>query len=125
MSNPSDDQTPIDKIRVRRMLSDAERPVILADGIEAVKRLVKLAESDSGQCRIAARFVLGLYNGSRFPFDLTDLRCVDESIFEDCMCALRMDARAMEKEVHKYFVDGGQRFEGIAENWGFENVRSG
>lgn len=29
----------------------------------------------------------------------------------------------MEKEVHKYFENGGELFESIADNWGFEKNR--
>lgn len=33
MSIPSEHQSSIDRLRVRRMISAAERPVIIADGI--------------------------------------------------------------------------------------------
>lgn len=118
-------QAYFDELRVRRMLAAAERPAVLAAGVDALKRLVRLAQGDTGQCRIAARFVLGLYNGDRFPFDLTDLRSVDDEIFLDCMQLLRMDARVTEREVHRYFEDGGQLFERIAEDWGFEKKNGG
>jgi hypothetical protein len=120
MSIQSEGHTSLDQIRVRRMITAAERPAIIANGIEALKRLVTLARKDNGQCQIAARFVLGLYNGSRFPFDLTGMRCVEESVFVDCMSVLRMDARAMEMEVHDYFENGGELFESIVDIWGFE-----
>ncbi|WP_025573878.1 DUF7673 family protein [Ralstonia thomasii] len=86
------------------------------DGLDSLKRLFDLANGSSGQCRHVARFLLGLYNGTRFPFDLTDFRCVDASIFEDMMRVLRMDSRPR-AEVHTYFPRGGERFEQLAQDW--------
>jgi len=73
---------------------------------------------------VVGRFLLGLYNGDRFPFDLTDLRRLDDPIFEDCMHVLRMDARACEREVHRYFEDGRERFERMAADWGPQAQRT-
>lgn len=84
---------------------------LLEAGIDALKRLYQVAQGDSGQCRYIARFLLGLYNGSRFPFDLTDLRPIDDALFDDCMKVLRMDARVRQQEVHTYFRNGGQAWE--------------
>ena len=47
-----------------------------------------------------AKLLLGLYNGNRFPFDLTDLRLLDAANFEAAMTVLRMDARHTYCEVH-------------------------
>ena len=91
-------------------------------GVEALKRLFKVARGHSGQCRHIARFLLGLYNGNRFPFDLTDFRCIDERLYDDCMRVLRMDARACKQEVHTYFENGGAQWEAMAENWSVPEV---
>lgn len=88
-----------------------------AAGIPALKNLLSVAQGDTGQSRIIACFLLGLYNDSRFPFTLTDLRCIDNSLFEDCMTVLRMDARACQKEVHCYFEDGSRIWERLASEW--------
>jgi hypothetical protein len=50
--------------------------------------------------RVCAKFLLGLYNGTRFPFDLTDLRALDCDLFEAAMVVLRADARQTWCEVH-------------------------
>jgi len=86
-------------------------------GIEALKRLYKVACGHSGQCRFIARFLLGLYNGTRFPFDLTDLRAIDTALYEDCIRVLNMDARLTKREIHTYFVEGGKKWEALAESW--------
>lgn len=86
-------------------------------GIESLRALYAVAQRDSGQCRYVARFLAGLYNGFRFPFDLTDLRCLDSELFEHCMNVLRMDARPAQ-EVHLYFENGGAKWEQMIQRWG-------
>ena len=66
----------------------------------AALRLYTLASThDHGQTRYVGRFLAGLYNGYRFPFDLTDFRCLDTSLFMDCLHVLIMDQRPKE-EIH-------------------------
>lgn len=69
---------------------------------EAVVRLYLLAKCHLGTSggNAAAKFLLGLYNGDRFPFDLTDMRVLDEANFHAAMTVLRMDARRTWCEVH-------------------------
>lgn len=86
------------------------------DGIEALVRLVNIARGDSGQCRHIAVFLLSLYNGDRFKCDLTNFRCIDKSIFDDCMAVLKMD-RTPTQEVHMYFENGGEIWEQLARDW--------
>lgn len=97
----------------------AALPKIRADGVEALTRLLHIAQGDSGQCRHVAAFLLGLYNGDRFKFDLTDFRCLDYELFDDCMTVLRMDFQPAQ-EVHCYFENGGRIWEQLAKDW---NVR--
>jgi hypothetical protein len=85
-------------------------------GVEALARLLKIARGHSGQCRHVAAFLLSLYNGNRFKFDLTDFRCIDRAIFEDCLEVLKMDYQPVQ-EVHLYFKGGGQIWEDLAKQW--------
>ncbi|KQW02797.1 hypothetical protein [Rhizobacter sp. Root1221] len=87
-------------------------------GVEALQRLYGEAasgEMDSGG--VCARLLLGLYNGDRFPFDLTDLRMLPVGLFEDAMALIRMDARLTRQEVHNYFANGGRKFEDLAADY--------
>lgn len=86
-------------------------------GVAALQRLYKVACGDSGQCRFVARFLLGLYNGTRFPFDLTNFRAIDDGLFDDCMKVLQMDARFTRREVHTYFENGSKKWEALADSW--------
>lgn len=88
---------------------------ILPPGVAALQRLLNIARGHSGQCRHVAAFLLGLYNGTRFKFDLTDFRCVDTAIFLDCLEVLKMDHCPVQ-EVHLYFKDGGKIWEQLAKD---------
>lgn len=98
-------------------------PAIRAAGLEALKRLLPIAQGNSGQCKYVASFLLGLYNGNRFKFDLTDFRCLDRKIFQDCLAVLAMDYQPMQ-EVHTYFENGGVIWEQLAKDWGIPEYTS-
>lgn len=104
------------KMRREREEAARQRPAIRDAGLEALKRLLPIAQGDSGQCRRVAAFLCGLYNGMRFPFDLTDFRGLDRAIFNDCLAVLAMDYQP-EREVHTYFQDGGAIWEKLAADW--------
>lgn len=90
--------------------------------LEALHRLWKIANGNSGQCRHVAAFLLGLYNGQRFKFDLTDFRCLDAEIFKDCLTVLCLDYRPMQ-EVHQHLGVPSAAFEKLAKDWGIKAVR--
>lgn len=48
----------------------------------------------------AAKLLLGLYNGTRFPFDLTDLRIFDPENLAAAFVVLEMDASRCWCEIH-------------------------
>lgn len=89
---------------------------------EALMRLWNLANQDHGASRVAVKLLLGLYNGDRFPFDLTDLRLLDDQNLMDALAVLVMDSRP-QREVHEelnlllHVADMGPRFEQLAWDW--------
>ena len=83
----------------------------------SLKKLYAVAQNDTGQARIIARFLACLYNGYDFQFDLTDFRALDHDLFVHCLHVLIMDQRCV-KEVHKYFDQGGKRWENMIEYHG-------
>lgn len=76
-----------------------------AAGIPALLRLVEVAQKNSGQPRHIRRFLLGLYNGDAWPFELNRLRNLDADLKEDALAVLRMDM-SPRREVHTY-IEGG------------------
>lgn len=95
---------------------EAERPAIRAAGIEALHRLIPVAQRDTGQSRIVGCFLLSLYNGAAFPFPITDLRGLDSSLWRDCMALLRLDQRP-EQEVHEYIENGDAIWSQLKKDW--------
>lgn len=95
---------------------EAERPRIRAAGIEALHRLLPVAQRCTGQSRIVGRFLLSLYNGSAFPFSLTDLRGLDSALWDDCLAVLRLDRRP-ELEVHEYIENGDDIWSQLKRAW--------
>lgn len=90
--------------------------------VAALQLLWHTAQRDTGTARVCVRLLLGLYNGPRFPFDLTDLRLLDEAHLEAALAVLRMDATPR-MEVHELLnrllnrTDMGERFELLACDW--------
>ena len=113
----SDEEAPINQ---QVQAAGKTRQTAMEEGKAALFRLYEVAQGDTGQCRVVARFLAGLYNGSRFPFDLTDLQTIDDKLFEDCMATLRMDARHCVQEVHNYFDHGRRRWEEMIRDWKLE-----
>lgn len=107
-------------MRAEQAARDAMLPAIRAEGEAALRRLLPIAQSDTGQSSVVARFLLNLYNGDRFPFDMTDFRRLDSRVFDDCLAVLKMDAQPA-KEVHNYFENGGKIWEQLAADWGFKD----
>lgn len=77
----------------------------------------------TGGARAAAGVLLSLYNGERFPFDLTELRVFDPSNLEDAIAVIKCDAARCQKEVHEWLNqcsgrnDFGHRFEHLAHEY--------
>lgn len=85
-------------------------------GIDSLATLLDVAQCDAGQAWVIARFLAGLYKGDDFPFDLTELRRLDEDLFEHCMAVLRLDHRPA-AEIHNYFPGGAARWQMLINQW--------
>ena len=52
----------------------------------ALERLIRVAQGDSGQCRVVADFLLAWWNAAEYGgFDLTELWAVDAAIAQDML----------------------------------------
>jgi hypothetical protein len=93
------------------------------DQLASLCDLFEMAQRDHGGARVARRFLLSLYNGSRFPFDLTDFRLLDTARFEQCMAVLAMD-HTPAAEVHvilgRYFREDGRPMGYLFERWAYD-----
>lgn len=74
--------------------------------------------------RAAAGVLLGLYNGERFPCNLTDLRLLDVENLRVALTVIADDAGRCQMEVHAWLNrltgrhDFGERFEHLAHEYG-------
>ncbi len=51
-----------------------------------LQRLIRIAQGDSGQCRVVANFLLAWWNAPEYGgFDLTDVWAVDAAIAQDML----------------------------------------
>ena len=111
MANPLDLDN--DMARIRRRKSEAT-----AKGGQAGPCLLLLAEHhDSGQATRIAGFIASTYNGHVFPFDLYELRLVDEAIADHmllCIDALRW----AQADLHTRVPDGDRRVRAVLEQHG-------
>jgi len=91
------------------------------DAALTLYRLVK-RHLGTGGGNAAAKLLLGLYNGRRFPFDLTDLRRFDDDNFEAALTVLRMDATRTWVEIHVLLdaiLGAGANTGAEFENWAY------
>lgn len=91
----------------------------------ALVELWNLTQQHSGTsgARVAAGVLLGLYNGDRFPFDLTELRALDRHNLDCALAVIGSDAGHCQMEVHEWLnrssgrSDFGERFEHLAHEY--------
>lgn len=69
----------------------------------ALGRLFTIARVGDGQSRAAARLLIFLISGTRFPFAPTEFHRLDHELSLDCIAAQTADFSSMQGG-HKYFV---------------------
>lgn len=85
----------------------------LKPGVEALHRLLPIAQGNSGQSCIVALFLLSCYDTFRFSFPLSEFRLLDLKIYQDCVAVLNLNwSPAI--ELHCYFENGSAIFEELA-----------
>jgi len=70
-------------------------------GIQALQRLIDVAQKDSGQPDILRLFLLSLYNGTAFPLAPYRLRNLDMNLREDVLEVMRLDLIDFPAEIHR------------------------
>lgn len=70
-------------------------------GIPALERLYELAQGVTHESYIAGLFLVGFYDGKRFPFNLSRLKELQPSNFMDCMLVMHLEFQARQ-EIYDY-----------------------
>ena len=85
------------------------------DALSALDRLVIIAQSDTGQARRVANFLLAWWNaGDCGGFDFTDLWNVDRAIADDILIVSRLIATRHEYPTTYGY---GPQFERLVKDW--------
>lgn len=98
---------------------DAAKPntARIQEGKQAIERLLRVAESDTGQSRRCANFLLAWWNATDWGgFDLTDMWAIDLELAQDMVTVFALVSnfqRYPDSDVFGY----GPRFERIVERW--------
>lgn len=76
-----------------------------AEQIAALAHLFAFVEKHrgTGGGNAIAKLLLGLYNGARFPFDLTELRRLDGKNFQAALLVLELD-HIPSREIHAHLA---------------------
>lgn len=94
--------------------------IVQDKGLRALDRLLVLlatAERTDQQAKVVARFIAGVSDGVRYPFDLTEFRLLTPALVEDCLAVVRLDLVSWQGAVD--YIEGGRRvIDGIIERWG-------
>jgi hypothetical protein len=80
-----------------------------------LERLIRIAQGESGQCRVVASFLLAWWNAPEYGgFDLTDVWAVDAAIAEDMLMVFEQIIR------HRSYPDSlgyEKQFHAIVRRW--------
>jgi hypothetical protein len=97
----------------------------IMDRAQEALRIIETAIGNnptSGQAGRLVRFLAGVYNGSDYPFDLTDLRVLDTRLANACLDYLNYD-RLGKREVHHHLTGGDRRLHQWLEDYGIKPRR--
>ena len=106
MATTTTTEAPAPALTPRQIAIQAQREITLShytqDQQDAALQLYTAARTmlDTGGGGTCARLLLGIYNGDRFPFDLTDLRRLDDRLHDAAMAVIHMDSRRCWCEIH-------------------------
>jgi hypothetical protein len=107
----------------RYRLEVAAAQEAVAAGVAALHRLLERVKLHwhTGQSRRVVTFLAGLYGGSDYPFDLTELRGLDSDIAADCLAVLRLDSLG-QQEVHRYVENGDALWHELIGDYGLKPI---
>jgi len=87
---------------------EAAKREAIHKGLPALFRIYAASEGMNGRSRILRALIIGIFNGDDHPFDLNQLRALDDALFDDALAVIRLD-RYAEKEVHLYLPATAQQ----------------
>lgn len=112
-------ETPTRTITREQLLALHTQPASpSSDELAALERLLSIAQSDTGQSRRVADFLLAWWNAdSCGGFDLTNLWAVDTAIARDIVAVFAMVARVHSWPSSDPFKAYTRQFENLVRQW--------
>lgn len=103
--------------------AEALRKANLNQCVDSLQHALKWAlQHDGSGARVFATLLASLYNGHRVKMDVSDVALLDGANFEHAMNVIRLCFETR-REPHTFFVNGGELFEKMIKQWGFEKKR--
>ncbi len=84
--------------------------------IDAIIKLVPLAQGDTGGSRVAAQVLLSAYNGNDFQLDIVDLCHLDRGHYQAALAVIRGRIELRE-EPQNYAANGDMVFRDLWQQW--------
>jgi hypothetical protein len=79
---------------------------------QALTKVLRMALDDCGGSRVCRDFLLSLYNGHAYPFDMNGLRSLDGGLYAACITIMNVDCRPQPPvEIHEWFANGNKIFD--------------
>lgn len=102
----------------------AAREAKLQECVGSLEALLDTARRHVGTSggRVCATLLASLYNGDRVKLDVSDLKRLDETLFEHALNTIRLCVQTS-TEPHQFFDNGGVLFEQMIADWGLEKKR--
>jgi hypothetical protein len=111
---------PPSRIQMQIPTSEDETSEVLRTlGKKSLQHLIAVAQGFSGQCRHIARFLVGCYDGCRYPFDPTRFRCIDHDLFLECIAVIRL-LYETRHGIDKNILEGVSVFNRLIQDWSIE-----
>jgi len=85
-------------------------------GLRVIENAIR-QNPTTGQARRLVLFLAALYNGSEFPFDVTELRVLDTELANACLDYLNYD-RLGRREVHRHLSSGERDLQRWIDDYG-------
>ena len=90
---------------------------------QAVSKLVKLAQGDTGGSRVAAQVLLSAYNGEDWQLNIVDLCVLDKTNYQAALEVIRGRVE-LYIEPHTLLKDGDRIFEELWQRWERYHVKN-
>jgi hypothetical protein len=88
---------------------------------DAIKKLVPIAQGDTGGSQVAAQVLLSAYDGENFQLNIVDLGRLDSESYQAALAVIRGRVE-LQDEPHKYMANGEDVFCKLWHQWHYLHV---